>query len=312
MGLIAILLILTGLGVVTIMSVIARDQRRIVSNRVSMAARAPEGERRRGLGEGGRLAAEALAERFFNLGLGRQWGVHSRGRSLLTLATFSAAVVFLGGVVLVKVPGWIAVLLAVVAFLTIPRGVLILEQRRSAAQFTDLFPNAIDSIIRMLRAGLPITAAVRAVGTEGQPPISGVFEDIADEVGIGIPLPQVLSDYAERIDLPDFRFFSVAVSLQHATGGNLTLTLEILSEIIRKRRAVRMRAKAVTAEVRMTAYVLAAIPIVVVLGLLAFNPAYLDPLIHDPRGNVIAGLAAGSLILGLLTMRVMTSAATRI
>jgi tight adherence protein B len=100
--------------------------------------------------------------------------------------------------------------------------------------------------------------------------------------------------------------------LQRATGGNLATTLDILSDIMRKRRAMRLKGKAVTGEVRMSAYVLAAIPFVVIGGLLIASPDYLQPLISDRRGNVIVGLAVGSLIAGFATIRQMMRSVTQV
>lgn len=95
------------------------------------------------------------------------------------------------------------------------------------------------------------------------------------------------------------------MSLQYATGGNLTQTLEILSDIVRKRRAMRLKAKAATGEIRMTAYTLGAVPIFTTLALLVTNPGYLVPLWTDPRGHLILGAAAVCLLLAYLSMRTM-------
>jgi tight adherence protein B len=91
--------------------------------------------------------------------------------------------------------------------------------------------------------------------------------------------------------------------LQHATGGNLAATLEILSDIVRRRRAVRLKAKAATSEIRVTAYVVGALPFLIVGALLLVQPGYLTPLFADPRGQVILSIAVGLLLLCGVTMR---------
>ncbi len=173
-----------------------------------------------------------------------------------------------------------------------------------------VFPDCIDMIIRMLRAGLPIGAAVRAVGDEGPPPVSAVFTTLADQMAIGIPFGDALAQAGQRIGLSDFRFFAVAVSLQRATGGNLATTLDILSDLMRKRRATRLKAKATTGEVRMSAYVLGAIPFLVIGGLLVMTPDYLQPLMHDQRGKFIIAGAAFSLFMGFAIIRQMMRSVT--
>jgi tight adherence protein B len=166
-------------------------------------------------------------------------------------------------------------------------------------------------VVRMVRAGLPVGPSLRIVGDEADPPLSTVFTGIANLADIGIPLADALATTGEAVGSPDFRFFGVAVALQQATGGNLAATLETLSEIIRKRRAVRLKARAATSEIRISAIVLGAIPFFIVGALLVVSPGYLEPLISDPRGNFIVGAALLSLLLAFVTMRTMMRTALR-
>jgi tight adherence protein B len=184
------------------------------------------------------------------------------------------------------------------------------EQQRAERQFAELFPDALDTTVRILRAGLPITAGLRFISTTAAPPLNAVFAMIADHVDIGIPVEEVLNTSSREVGLADFRFFAVAVVLQRATGGNLASTLEILSDIIRKRRAVRLKARAATGEVRVSAYVLGALPFVAIGALLMLSPDYLTPLFADARGNFILGLAAGSELIALVIMRQMIRSVT--
>ena len=183
------------------------------------------------------------------------------------------------------------------------------EQHRADAQFSELLPDTVDMVVRMVRAGLPVGGAIRTAGTEAEPPLSTVFSGIADLAEIGMPLSEALTKTTEAVGNADFSFFGVAVALQQSTGGNLAATLETLSEIVRRRRAVRLKARAATAEIRVSAIVLACIPFFIVGALLMVSPGYLEPLISDPRGNLIVGVAALSLLLGGLTMRAMMRAA---
>jgi tight adherence protein B len=193
-----------------------------------------------------------------------------------------------------------------------PQTLLRLEQGKFKAKFIDIFPEAIDMIVRMLRAGLPMSVAIGIVGVEGSSPVKEVFAKIGQRMSIGGSLEDTLRTEAKRLPLPDFRFFAVATSLQQATGGNLAVTLEILSEIIRKRRTGRMKAQAVTAEIRMSTMVLSAIPFLLIGAMLFVQPTYMSPLIEDRRGNVILAAAVLSLVTGLVVMSVMTKNATRL
>lgn len=249
--------------------------------------------------------------RVFAVAARQTWGMRMSGVTLLLVAAVSglALLAFAHRAVglswLIAVPGGLAV-----AFL-MPRWLLLKQQRRAEAKFTDLFPDAVDSIVRMLRAGLPMTSAVRSVGAEGTPPVSTIFAMVADQVKIGIPIEEALNASSERIDLVDFRFFAVAVLLQYSTGGNIASTLEMLSTIIRKRRAMRMKAHSATAEIRLTAYVLGSLPFLVMGILLLLQPAYLAPLFNDPRGHVILGIAGGGLVASFVSMRLMMRSVTK-
>ena len=130
-----------------------------------------------------------------------------------------------------------------------------------------------------------------------------MFAAVGDQVRIGVPIEEVLNDSSATVGLSDFRFFTIAVALQHETGGNLTQALENLSDLMRKRRATRLKAKAATGEIRMTAYTLAAIPVLTVGALLVIQPGYLLPLLADSRGHVIIASAVGCLLAAVVSMR---------
>ena len=232
----------------------------------------------------------------------RSWGVATGPLYLLAIGALAAALLLLGGSIL----GLSAHLRAVVAmagFILVPRILLIIEQRRTAAQFAELLADAIEMIVRVVRAGLPVSAAIRTVAKEAAEPVSTVFTQVADQAEIGVPLDEALARVSSAIGNPDFRFLAVAVALQQSTGGNLVTTLETLAEIIRKRRVVRLKAYSATAEVRLSAMILGAIPFFVTGALLLVAPTYLNPLFSDPRGHVILGVALFGLVLGGITMR---------
>jgi tight adherence protein B len=308
-----IVLILAGAALIALASSGANSESRAITRRVDLVAHLQAGKPGEGLDlHRWALRAEDLLKRAFSFGLRRRWGTRTTGRILMLYAIGGGAALWLLGHNVLRLHNSLAGLLALAGFLLLPRLVLSIEQNRADAQFTDLFPDGIDMVIRMLRAGLPITAAIRTVGTEAPAPVNTVFAELADQVEIGIPLADALAVSGERIQLPDFRFFTVAVALQHATGGNLAATLEILSEIIRKRRALRLKGRAVTAEVRMTSYILAGIPFVIIAGLLIVDRNYLRPLVEDPRGQLIAVSAIISMTIGFIIMRGMTRRVTQV
>jgi tight adherence protein B len=239
----------------------------------------------------------------FCIGVPYRWGMRAGPLMLLATATVSGVVVWLLAYRVFGNSIWLASLLGAAALFLVPRQFLVREQRNAEWQFMELFPNAIEMMVRMLRAGLPVVSAVRAVSAESPPPFSTVFAEVAGQVEIGVPFEKALDTVSGRMGLQDFRFFSVAVTLQYATGGNLAATLENLSDIIRRRRAVRLKGIAATAEVRISAYVLGGLPIFTIGALLVVNPDYIAPLLYDPRGKYILGATIGLLALAIFTMR---------
>ena len=254
-----------------------------------------------------RWQARALAavQAMFTFRMRRSWGVTERPLFLLSMGVVAAVCIWLLNRFAAHLGQVVGLLAALAAFYVVPRLILIREQRRCDRQFGELLPDAIDMVVRIVRAGMPVGAAVRTVGQEATPPLSTVFSRVADQAAIGVPFDEALTRIAIAIDNADFRFFAVAVALQQMTGGNLAATLESLSTIIRRRRAVILKAHAATAEVRMSALVLGAIPFVVTGALLLVAPSYLDALFKDPRGNVILGMAVFLLAAAGLSMRTM-------
>jgi len=290
-----------------------RRERRLLEDRLqlmAMAIRTQQATEPAQAAGASQLAAERL-RRIVALGLAHTWGTHASATIVLLLAACAAATMWLLMKLLMQQPFWIAALAAGGAFVLLPRFLFSREQRKAENKFTNFFPDAVDMGVRMLRAGLPISSAIRAIGNEAAAPVDGVFKGIADQVEIGIPFEEALATTAIRIGLPDFRFFSVAVTLQRATGGNLASTLEILSDIMRKRRALRLKAQATTAEVRVSAYILGSMPFLVMGILLLIQPGYLAPLVTDPRGKIILGVAAAMLTMGFVMMRHMMRSAIK-
>lgn len=290
-----------------------RSERQDLSRRTDLVAYVPRAHRPRRVGILPRLARRnELIRAIFAFGLPYRWGMHAGPGALLLAGLGGATAVGFLLYGLLHLPPWIAVIACAAAFVLAPRQLLKHQQDETEQVFLNLFPDALDMVVRMVRAGLPVMSAVRSVGREAPAPVGGVFAAVADRIEVGATFEDAVLQAGDQIGLADFRFFAVAISLQYATGGNIAQTLEVLAEIIRKRRAARLKAKSTTSEVRLSAYILGALPFVVVAGLLIFAPSYLAPLVRDPRGNIIVGAAIISLSLGFLMIRELMRRATRL
>ncbi len=307
--LIVVSLVLGGVMVLGGAFVITRRARLAMNERVKLVARSAlidtTDESFTALLEAWARKLDGRIRRFFAYGIDRSWGMKANSLTLILVGMISLAVTWFILHRTFGFPIWLTVPACLLTAFMLPRAMLVRQQRGVERKFTDLFPDAVDTVARMLRAGLPATLAIRTVGNEAAPPVNTVFGMIADQMRIGIPLGEALDASSQRIGLADFRFFSVAVALQHSTGGNLVNTLDVLSQIMRKRRAVRLRAKAVTSEIRLSAYVLGSLPFVTGAALLVIQPGYLTPLIEDPRGHVILAIAIGGLLFSSLAMQQM-------
>lgn len=253
---------------------------------------------------------DARMRRVFAVGSSHTWGMTAGALVLAMAAIVAGSATWFVMHILLGLSFWYAAPATLLAAFMVPRVILRRQQNKANNQFVDLFPASVDTIARMLRAGLPITSAVRSVSTEAPPPVNAVFTMVSNQIEIGAPIENALDIASQRIGLADFRFFTVAVALQHATGGNLAATLEILSDIIRRRRGVRLKAKATTAEIRVSAYVLGSLPLLIIGALLLIQPGYLTPLFNDPRGHIIIAAAGGLLLLAAISMRQMMRSVT--
>jgi tight adherence protein B len=156
--------------------------------------------------------------------------------------------------------------------------------RKRLAAFEEHFPEAIDLMARALRAGHAFTTTIAMVAEESREPVRSEFRRVYEQHNYGLPLPQVLRALAARNPLIDVRFFVTAVLTQRETGGNLAEVLDHLAAATRDRFRVRRQLRVLTAQGRMTGWVLAAFPIGLALVLYVMNPQHMNMFLQDPAG----------------------------
>lgn len=180
--------------------------------------------------------------------------------------------------------------------------------KRDAARgiMEEQFEQALGVIIRCVRAGLPVNEGMRAVGSETAAPTGPEFRAAVDQMQLGTGFEAALKGLADRCNIADYRFFATAVSLQRQTGGNLAETLDNLADTMRKRRTVRLKARALTSETRATVLVLALLPALVAAVMMVINPDYIMQLVDNPDGRRLLGAAVVIQALGLAIIRTIT------
>jgi len=217
--------------------------------------------------------------------------------NLITVAiAFAAAYGFF------DLPGLLALPVAVTLGLGVPHVAVGTMIKRRQRKFNLQFPEAIELIVRGLKSGLPVSESIQTIGREMPDPVGVEFGRVADSLKLGETLDEALWEVAQRLDTPEFKFFVISLSVQRETGGNLAETLENLAEILRKRKQMRLKVKALSAEARASAYILAALPFVMFAILSTVNPDYTFALIDDPRGQMMLGAALSSMLIGGLVM----------
>ena len=161
------------------------------------------------------------------------------------------------------------------------------RRQKRFQKFEELFPEAIDTLARAVRAGHAFTTALELIASEMSEPVSGEFRKLFEEQKFGLPVRDALLNLAERIPIVDVKFFVTAVMLQRETGGNLAEILDNLSYVIRERFKIQRQVRVYTAQGRLTMLLLMALPPIIVLIMEVMNPDFIKPLFSDPIGHML-------------------------
>jgi tight adherence protein B len=177
--------------------------------------------------------------------------------------------------------------------------------KRRRAKFALAFADAVDIIVRGLRSGLPLHDCLKVIGKECPEPLAGEFRRLVENLSMGLTLDQSLEKMHERMPAPELRFFAIVLNIQQKTGGNLGEALGNLSGVLRGRRMMREKIKALSSEAVSSAGVIGCLPPGVAILLSFVNPHYLSVMFTDPRGHLMLGAGAAIMTFGILVMRKM-------
>ncbi len=161
--------------------------------------------------------------------------------------------------------------------------------KRRVAKFNTNFPDAIELMVRGLRSGLPITETLGIVGTEIIGPVGIEFRMVADKMKIGRTMEAALQETADRLGTPEFQFFVITLAIQRETGGNLAETLSNLADVLRKRAQMKLKIRAMSSELKASAYIVGSLPFVVFTLVWFINPKYMGTFFTDER-LMVAGI----------------------
>jgi tight adherence protein B len=219
-----------------------------------------------------------------------------RAGNILVLCVVSAlALALVGFLAAGSLPPNQALLFALVGLVLggfLPYSYASYRRTKRFQKFEELFPEAIDTLARAVRAGHAFTTALELIANELSEPIASEFRKLFEEQKFGLPVRDALMNLAERVPLVDVKFFVTAVMLQRETGGNLAEILDNLSYVIRERFKIMRQVRVYTAQGRLTMMLLMGLPPVIVITMLLTSPAFIRPLFADPIGHflVVAGI----------------------
>jgi tight adherence protein B len=215
-----------------------------------------------------------------------------------------SACLFLGTAVIVGLftPMLLVGLLIGICVGLIPYGVVMYLRQKRLRAFEERFPEALDLLGRAVRAGHAFTTGLEMIAKESPEPIAGEFRTTFEEQNFGLPLRDALLNMTERIPSIDVRFFVTALLIQKETGGNLAEILDGLARVIRDRFRIYREVRVRTAQGRLTAGILIALPIFMMLVLMVMNPNYMGVLFHDPKGMLALTVAGIMQVIGSLVI----------
>ena len=176
-------------------------------------------------------------------------------------------------------------------------------KKRRMKKFEKQLPDALDLIVRSLKAGHAFAGGIRMVADEFEDPLGPEFAKVTEEVNFGVGVPDALNNLIKRVECQDLGFFVMAVVIQRETGGNLAEVLDKISRLIRERFRFNDKVRALSAEGKLSAMILAGLPFLIAFYLSIVNPEYLGLLVTDPIGNAMSVGAVIMMILGILVLK---------
>jgi tight adherence protein B len=215
------------------------------------------------------------------------------------------AVVVLLVAVFLRQQIFVALGLAFAAGFGLPRWVVGFLADRRIKKFTEAFPDALDIITRGIRSGLPVNDSLRVIGQEATQPLAGEFKRMTENLSMGVAVDQALEIMHDHMPTAEVRFFAIVLSIQQKTGGNLAEALANLSSVIRARKLMREKIKAMSGEAVASSFIIGSLPPGVVSLISMTSPAYMMPMFTDPRGKIMLAGGVFWMAVGIFVMRKM-------
>jgi tight adherence protein B len=233
-----------------------------------------------------------------------QSGLTWSKRQYLIISAIIGVVMFMGGLV-----GNIGVApsaaLGFAGAFGLPRWLLAFFKKRREQKFLDAFPDAVDIVVRGVKAGLPLLDCMKMITAEAPEPLKSEFRAIIETQAIGIPLGEACGKLYERMPVAEANFFGIVIAIQQKAGGNLAEALGNLSRVLRDRKKMKGKIQAMSQEAKASASIIGALPLAVMALVWITSPQYINLLFSEPLGNIMLAASAMWMSIGVLVMKKM-------
>jgi tight adherence protein B len=233
-----------------------------------------------------------------------QAGLKWSNRQFVIISVVLGSVIFLG--VLVTGLGLLAAAaLGFAGAFGLPRWMLAFLKKRRESKFLDGFPDAVDVIVRGIKAGLPLLDSLKVITVDSPEPVKSEFRAIVETQAIGMPLGEACAKLYDSIPLPEANFFGIVISIQQRAGGNLSEALGNLSRVLRDRKKMKAKIQAMSMEAKASAGIIGSLPIAVMTLVWITSPQYISLLWTEPLGRLMLAASAIWMFMGVMVMKKM-------
>jgi tight adherence protein B len=206
---------------------------------------------------------------------------------------------------ILDLPVMAAVVAAFLGAFGLPRWIINKMTNRRQQKFLSQLANGIDVIVRGVKSGLPLNECLQVIARESPEPLASEFRELVEQQRLGVSLPEGLERMGERLPLPEVRFLTIVIGIQQQAGGNLSEALSNLAGVLRDRHMLALKVKALSAEAKASAMVLASLPPGVMTMVYLSTPDYIMPLFVTTPGRFMIVVGAFWMLTGVLIMRKM-------
>lgn len=245
-----------------------------------------------------RKKRQTLQTRIFQAGMKINRNAFIRNMVIIGVIVFAICYVL-------EVPALFAVIFGAAAGYVLPIWFLGFRRKRYQAKFLDELPNAVETIVRGVKAGMPLNDSIRVVAKEVKDPVKSEFGRVLDQQSIGKSMSEAVMVLYDRVPVSEVNFFIVVITVQQQAGGNLSEALTNLSGVLRDRKKMKAKVKAMSSEAKASSMIIGSLPFIVAGLVTMVTPSYLSPLFETPFGNMWLGIAAFLMAFGGFIMNRM-------